>query len=172
MAPLGTRVCLIGPECTGKSTLAERLAGRFGVRSVPEFAREYALRVGRLLTYDDVVPIARGQMALADAAANEGLVILDTDLISTVVYSRHYYGDCPEWIVAEAKSREANLYLLTDIDVPWAADTVRDSAAARGVLHGELATTLAGFGAELVVIRGDWEVRFAAAAAAVGKLLG
>jgi nicotinamide riboside kinase len=71
LAPLRTRVCLtvclIGPECTGKTTLAERLALRFHAPWVPEYAREYALRVGRLLTFDDVEPIARGQMALEDA---------------------------------------------------------------------------------------------------------
>ena len=184
MAPL--RVCLIGPECTGKTTLAERLAEHFNAPWVPEFAREYAARVGRLLTVDDVEPIARGQIVLEDSwergrpvrlgrktagetPALPGLVILDTDLISTVVYSRHYYGECPEWIEAEARARKASLYLLTDVDVSWAADDVRDSAAARAALHGQFAITLGNYGANFVAIRGDWEERFAAAVAAISK---
>lgn len=170
MAPLGKRVCLIGPECTGKTTLAEQLADHFGVPWVAEFAREYALRVGRLLTVDDVEPIARGQMALEDAApqpTTPSLAILDTDLISTVVYATHYYGTCPEWIETEARSRKADLYLLTDIDVPWTIDDVRDSAAARKTLHRLFAGTLATYGADFAGIHGDRETRFAAAVAAI-----
>lgn len=167
MAPHRARVCLIGPECSGKTTLAERLAVRFDVPWVPEFAREYAQRVGRLLTFEDVVPIARGQMALEDAAAYDDLIILDTDLISTVVYSGHYYDQCPVWIGHEARARKADLYLLTDIDIPWAADEVRDSAATRAALHGEFSVTLAAFGARFVVIRGGWDARFAAAERAI-----
>lgn len=158
---------MIGPECTGKTTLAARLADRFAAPWVPEYAREYALSVRRFLTIDDVVPIAKGQMALEDAAASDVLLVLDTDLISTVVYSRHYYEQCPEWIEREARARKADLYLLTDIDVPWAADAVRDPAARRAALHGEFAIALATYGAAFVVIRGDWETRFAAAVEAI-----
>jgi NadR type nicotinamide-nucleotide adenylyltransferase len=157
------RVCLIGAECTGKTTLAARLADRFTAPWVPEYAREYAQRVGRPLTFEDVDPIARGQMALHDAAASEGLLILDTDLISTVVYSRHYYGECPDWIESEAAARRAGLYLLTETDVPWAGDDVRDSADTRAALHGEFAAALAEFGARVVRISGEWEARFALA---------
>ena len=163
----GLTVCLIGPECTGKTTLAQRLAVRFDVPWVREFAREYALRAGRLLTFEDVEPIARGQMAIEDAAASDGLIILDADLISTVVYSGHYYDQCPLWIGREAKARRADLYLLTDIDIPWAADDVRDSAATRAALHGEFSVTLAAFGARFVVIRGDRDARLAAAEKAI-----
>jgi NadR type nicotinamide-nucleotide adenylyltransferase len=160
LAPHRTRVCLIGPECTGKTTLAEQLSAHFGAPWVPEFAREYAERVARELTVDDVEPIARGQMALEDAAANEGLVILDTDLISTVVYARHYYGQCPEWIEAAAAKRKADLYLLTDIDVPWVADGLRDSAAPRESLYDKFARTLKDYDANVATITGE---RFAAA---------
>ena len=177
MAPHVTRVCLIGPECTGKTTLAAQLSAHFGVPWVPEFAREYAERVARELTADDVEPIARGQMANEDAAWERGRparrgggtaggtpalpgLILDTDLISTVVYARHYYGSCPQWIEAEAKMRKADLYLLTDIDLPWVADSLRDSASPRDAFYGEFAQTLKDFDANVATITGD---RFAAA---------
>ena len=173
LAPLGKRVCLIGPECTGKTTLAERLADHFGVAWVAEFAREYAQQVGRLLTADDIEPIARGQMTLENAArqlTTDNLLILDTDLISTVVYATHYYGTCPEWIKTEARARKADLYLLTDVDVPWTIDDVRDSEAPRETLHRVFATTLATYGADFVAIRGDRETRFAAAVAAIASI--
>jgi NadR type nicotinamide-nucleotide adenylyltransferase len=155
LAPLRLRVCLIGPECTGKTTLAEELSRHFNAPWVPEFAREYASAVGRELTADDVEPIARGELALIDAAPNEGLVILDTDLISTVVYARHYYGSCPEWIEREAQARKADLYLLTDIDLPWVPDSLRDSAAPRESLYAQFVQMLKEYGANFVAIKGD-----------------
>ena len=167
MAPLRTRVCLIGPECTGKTTLAEELSRHFDAPWVPEFAREYAERVGRELTVDDVEPIGRGEMALLDAAPTEGLVILDTDLISTVVYARHYYGHCPEWIEREAQKRKADLYLLTDIELPWVPDSLRDSAAPRESLYQKFAQTLKDYEANVVTITGD---RFAAAVTQLDSL--
>jgi len=142
--------------------LAERLADHFDAPWVPEFAREYALRVGRALTVDDVIPIAMGELALLDAATSDGLIILDTDLISTVVYSRYYYGSCPDWIEREASSRLADLYLLMGVDVPWADDAVRDSADTRLSLYGQFVSALDLFGANVVAIDGSWEERFAA----------
>jgi NadR type nicotinamide-nucleotide adenylyltransferase len=168
LAPLRTRVCLIGPECTGKTTLAEELAAHFNAPWVPEFAREYAQRVARELTADDVEPIARGELALIDAAPNEGLVIFDTDLISTVVYARHYYGRCPEWIEREAQIRKSDLYLLLDIDLPWVPDSLRDSASPRESLNDQFAQTLKIYDANAVAITGD---RFAAAIRQLGSLL-
>jgi NadR type nicotinamide-nucleotide adenylyltransferase len=168
LAPLRTRVCLIGPECTGKTTLAEELSVHFGVPWVPEFAREYAQRVRRELTADDVEPIARGEITLIDAAPNEGLVILDTDLISTVVYARHYYGQCPAWIEAAAAARKADLYLLLGIDLPWVADSVRDSASPRESLYDQFAQTLKNYDANVFAITGE---RFAAAITRLNSLL-
>jgi NadR type nicotinamide-nucleotide adenylyltransferase len=167
-ARAGLTVCLIGPECTGKTTLAQQLAEHFGVPWVPEFVREYAERVRRTLTVDDVEPIARGEIALLDAAASDGLLILDTDLVSTVVYSRHYYGGCPEWIVAEASVRRADLYLLMGIDVPWLGDDVRDSADAREALHRAFALTLDALDVRVVGLSGPAESRFVAAVNAIG----
>jgi NadR type nicotinamide-nucleotide adenylyltransferase len=169
LAPQLKRVCLIGPECTGKTTLAEELSAHFGAPWVPEFAREYAQRVGRELTAHDVEPIARGELALIDAAPNEGLVILDTDLISTVVYARHYYGQCPSWIETAAAARKADLYLLLDIDLPWVADPLRDSASPRESLYEKFAQTLKNYEAKIVPITGE---RFAAAVTQLDSLLG
>ena len=153
-----TRICLTGAECTGKSRLAEELARHFGTVWVREFAREYAERVARPLTYLDVAAIAEGQMRL-EGGLVAGLAILDTDLISTVVYSRHHYGVCPEWIEAEARKRRADLYLLLDVDVPWTADGARDSGARRNELHAEFRSALEEFGAKFVLVSGSWDER-------------
>jgi NadR type nicotinamide-nucleotide adenylyltransferase len=165
------RICLIGPECTGKTTLAQRLAAHYDAPWVPELAREYAERVARPLTFDDVAAIAAGQQALEDAApADAPLVILDTDLISTAVYARHHYGRCPAAVEQAARARRADLYLLLEIDTPWTADGVRDSGARREQLRREFEDTLAAYGARFTIIAGEWEARFAAALSAIGMI--
>ncbi len=96
----GATVVVIGPECTGKTTLARELAEHVGVAWVPEFARAFVDRARRPVRFDDVDAIGRGQEAAEDEARRRDprLLVLDTDLVSTWVYSRHYYGDCPSWI--------------------------------------------------------------------------
>jgi NadR type nicotinamide-nucleotide adenylyltransferase len=173
-----TRVVLIGPECTGKTRLAGELAALYGVPWSREFAREYVDRHGATLSYADVDPIGRGQkhgedVAIARAVAEAApLVVLDTDLASTAVYSRHYYGDCPPWIEEEAARRLGELYLLHHIDVPWVADgRQREQPERRPELFERFRATLAGAGARVVPIRGAWDERRRRAVQAIDALL-
>jgi len=168
------RVVVTGSECTGKTTLARGLAERFDAPWSPEFARTYQERTPRVLTALDVEPIARGQIDAQDAAIRgaANLVIHDTDLISTVVYSRHYYGSCPSWIEQAARERRADLYLLLHPDVPWVADGLqRDRAAARNDLHALFEATLRECGARIVDVRGGWSERERLAERAIEALL-
>ncbi len=161
MAPLPHRICLIGPESTGKSKLAQRLSRELGAAYVAEFAREYAEARGNALTAADVEPIARGQMANEDAVRDAERVVLDTDLISTVVYARHYYGDCPQWIEDEARRRRADLYLLMDTDIAWLPDPARDAGDdAREDLFDAFRAALDEFETKWAIVSGDWEQRW------------
>jgi NadR type nicotinamide-nucleotide adenylyltransferase len=160
------RVVVIGPECTGKTWLAGELAARYRVPSAPEHAREYVDRHGEALTYTDVEPIGRGQRAGEDAAIErataEGapLVVLDTDLVSTMVYSRHYYGSCPRWIEEDAARRLADLYLLHHVDVAWIADgRQREQPERREELFARFRETLAGLRARAADVVGPWDER-------------
>ena len=160
-----TRICLTGPESTGKSRIAERLARELGTVSVPEYAREYALAHDGRLTSGDVEPIARGQIEREDggAVAASRILILDTDLISTVVYARHYYGSCPSWIEEEARRRRADLYLLMDTDLPWKADAARDAAGdVREDLFDAFRAALDEFETRWTIVSGAWEERWRA----------
>ncbi|HWJ43885.1 MAG: ATP-binding protein [Gemmatimonadaceae bacterium] len=171
------RICVTGPESTGKTTLARRLAELLRTAWVPEASRVYAERVGRPLVASDVSPIAREHIALADAGAATArdrvapALILDTDLLSTIVYARHYYDAVPPWIEEAERARRADLYLLCDVDVPWIADGVRDRPTGRGAMFDRFHCALTQRGAAPVVVRGDWETRWALAFAAATERL-
>jgi HTH-type transcriptional regulator, transcriptional repressor of NAD biosynthesis genes len=175
--PRPLRVCVTGPESTGKTSLASRLAQWAGTRWVPEASRLYAERKGTELDASDVPLIALEQAALEDAAMRRAradgapLVVLDTDLLSTAVYSAHYYGSVPARVRAAAESRRADLYLLCDVDVPWLPDGVRDRPRHRAQMFGLFAAALHDAGIEPVIVRGDWDERWRIAVEAVTAML-
>lgn len=170
-------VVVTGSESTGKTTLAATLARHYHTAWVSEFARQYldekVASTGRPLDASDVEPIAHGQIAAEDRgrAAARGIAVLDTDLVSTMVYARHYYGSCPPWIEAAVRARLGDLYLLCDIDVPWVAAPQRDRPHARSHMHELFVAALESLGARYVTIRGSWAERQAAAVAAVDTLV-
>lgn len=164
------RVVLIGPECTGKTTLARGLAAALGAPWTPEAARLVAETSRAPLSTATVAPIARLAMALDDAARATAAprLVHDTDLVSTVVYARHYYGTCPAWIAAEARRRLADRYLLCVPDLPWTADGVRDRGDARPALFVDFLAALDAYGARVALVGGTGAGRLAAARAALG----
>ncbi len=168
------RVVVTGSECTGKTTLAEALAGRYGTVWVPEYVRQFVRDKGAAPVYRDVGAIARGQIELEDALASEAsrLLVQDTDLLSTVVYSRHYYGDCPGWVERALRDRAGDLYLLAGIDVPWAPDGAqRDRGDRREEMQGLFRRALIERGLRFLEIRGALDDRSRIAAVAIDKLL-
>lgn len=169
------RICVTGPESTGKTTLARQLAELTHAEWVPEASRVYAERVDRALVASDVTPIAREHLALADPAAERARtrgtgLVLDTDLVSTVVYARHYYEDVPAWVERAERGRRADLYLLCDVDVPWVADGVRDRPTDRDAMFDLFRRALARRRANVIIVRGDWRARWARARDAVACL--
>lgn len=168
------RLVLTGAECTGKTTMAAHLAARFGAPWSGEYARRYAEGLGRPLVLADVPLIGRGQVDGEDEAIARAtrLVVHDTDLVSTVVYSRYYFGACPEGLEPLAAERRADLYLLHHPDVPWLPEPgVRGEDHDRDQLHGLFALKLDQLRADVVHVRGSWEERVTLAEAAVRRLL-
>lgn len=167
------RVVVIGSECTGKTTLARSLAARFSAPWVGEFCRAYQDAKGAPLDAGDVEPIARGQVVEADEAeARAGeLLVLDTDLVSTAVYARHYYGSCPDWIEEACRARRADLYLLCAPDLPWEPDGQRDRGDRREEMHRLFAGALAAIGARVEEVRGEGAARVGPPAESIARSL-
>jgi NadR type nicotinamide-nucleotide adenylyltransferase len=167
------RVVLTGPECSGKTTLASALARRFRAPWLAEAARGYADEVKRELTAADAELIARRTIDADDAAlaVQPPLLLLDTDLISTVVYVRHYYGPCPAWIEEEARARRGDLYLLCAPDLPWTADGVRDRPSERAELYAMFEGAMREFGCTTADVAGTGAVRERAALSAVTAIV-
>ena len=163
------RVVVTGSECTGKTTLAHEIATRLGAPCIEEASRAYAEARGGVLSAADVEPIARLTLAALDGVRGGGVIVCDTDLLSTVVYAREYYGSCPSWIEAECRAQLADLYLLCAPDIPWVADGVRDrpSPGARTAMHAAFAQALRDLGARVMHVEGTGDARTECAMAAV-----
>jgi nicotinamide riboside kinase len=183
------RVVFTGSESTGKSTLAAAVAKHYGVEVVPEFVRRFAEQKDGVIEFSDHGPIARGQMALEDEyiaratgivpalpafaalPAPPALLIQDTDLLSTVVYCRHYFGRCPEWIEDAARARRPDLYLLCGTDVPWVADGVRDRGHMREAMQELFVVAVGASEAASANICGSPDVRLACAIDIIDQLI-
>jgi nicotinamide riboside kinase len=139
--------------------------------------REYAVQKSAPLELADHGPIAHGQMELEDEyrrraeARGDGLLIADTDLLSTMVYCAHYFGRCPPWIEDAARARQPDLYLLLDIDIPWLPDPVRDRGESREEMQALFRGAVERTGVPFVLIAGDEETRFARATQSIAALL-
>ena len=126
------KIALYGPESTGKTTLANQLANEFNTIWIPEFARDYLQNKWNskeeICTQDDLLPIAVGQTKLENEALQNATKFLfcDTNLMVTKVFSDLYYDSCHPILEEAAKKHEYDLFFLTDIDVPWEKDDLRD----------------------------------------------
>ena len=122
------RILILGPESTGKSTLAEDLANHFGEPWVPEFAREYLEKVDRPYRFEDLVEIGKGQVLLEDQQAEKAknFLFCDTDLRVIHIWSEHRFGKTDPWVLGEINRRTYDLILLTDTDLPWEPDPLRE----------------------------------------------
>ena len=122
------RIAIVGPECTGKSTLSEQLAQHYKTKFVPEFAREYIGKLQRPYTIEDIVTIAKEQIRTEDETTLQvtNLLICDTNLIVTKIWAEFKYHTCPSWITENIRKRKYDLHLLTNTDIPWQADPQRE----------------------------------------------
>ena len=171
------KIVLFGPESTGKTTLGQQLSKHYSSLCVPEYSREYAenkLNKGLFLSKEDVLPIAIGQMYLENSYSQKNRTILfyDTNLLETKIYSEYIYeGFCPEVLKRAVAVNKYDLYLLTDIDIPWEFDTVRSSENDRNKMFTVFKKELERLKLPYVLLSGGKEVRFNKATAVINSLL-
>ena len=143
------KVAVIGPESTGKSTLCELLAQHYNTQWCPEFAREFLLTHGTDYTYDDLLYIAKGQLAMEDEyvqsivnsresgvnsrsndsqliAHGSPLLFIDTEMYVMKVWCEFVFGNCHRWVLDQIIERKYDLYLLCNTDLPWVKDELRE----------------------------------------------
>lgn len=122
------RIVVIGPESTGKSTLCGQLAAHFKTEWVPEYARAYLLQHGMKYSYDDLLTIARGQIAMEESfiAAGHSPLFIDTDMYVMKVWCEFVFDKCHPWILEQIANRKYDLYLLCNVDLPWVKDELRE----------------------------------------------
>lgn len=167
--PLLKRIAIIGPESTGKSTLACDLASHFNTTWVPEYSREYLATIDREYNYDDVLNIAQGQLGNENRLAlfADNYLFVDTELIINKVWCEHKWNTCHQWILDRLQDHHYDLYLLTYFDIPWVYDPLRENPDIREELFEVYRQQLEIYGANWQVIKGLGEERFRNALVAI-----
>lgn len=172
------KVVLFGPESTGKTTLSRQLARYYNSVWVPEYAREYLQNKWnnerKTCEPDDLLPIAEGQMRLENQLTQktDTVLICDTDLLETKVYSEVYYlGSCDPILEKYALENTYDLYFLTYIDTPWEADDLRDKPHQREAMFEAFQNELIKHNKPYVLLKGSKKERLETAVKHINKLI-
>jgi len=158
MSVMTARVAILGAESSGKSTLAEALARRYGTLWVPEYLREFVDTLGRVPHEEDQYGIALTQRAREDAAAAraERFLFCDTTPLMTALYSRVYWGRVDAQLTALDTRHDYAWTFVTAPDTPWEPDGLqRESEEVRQMVHRMLLETLAARGIAYTLLEGD-----------------
>ncbi len=172
------KVVLFGPESTGKTTLAKQLAKHYQTGWVPEYMREYLQKKWdknkEVCIYDDLLPIAEGQMLLENELSKKANKVLfcDTNLFEIKVYSEAYYmGNVPKTIHKISLENVYDLYLLTYIDTPWIADDLRDKPHQREDMFLRFKESLDEHDLPYIILKGDKISRLQEAIKVIDQLI-
>lgn len=160
------KVAVTGPESTGKSKLCRDLANHYKGLFVPEHARAYIDQLGRPYQQDDILAIAKGQLAIEQKIVDQAgkmsakpIVFCDTELIVTKVWSIHKYDSCDFWILDQIESNHYDLFLLCDVDLPWEPDMQREHPELRSYFFDWYRLELENYNFPYHVVMGDGENR-------------
>lgn len=172
------KIVLFGPESTGKTTLAKQLAAHFKTEWVPEYMRTYLQekwnRKTEKISKEDLLPIAEGQITSENKLAKKAnnFLFCDTNLLELQVYCEYYYsGWCPLEIKKAAENQQYEFYFLTDIDVPWTPDDLRDRPNDRSAIFSNFEEALVSRKLPYKILSGSEEKRLLTAIETLQKHL-
>ncbi len=167
------RIAIVGPECTGKTSLSVALANHYQTQWVPEYARQYINQLDREYVQEDLLKIARGQLQAEDTLTlqSKNVLICDTNLIVIKVWSEFKYGTCDPEILKLMHHRQYDLHLLTQIDIPWEEDPQREHPYERETLFKIYKSELESLKVPFVEIHSTQELRKSIAIQAINKII-
>jgi NadR type nicotinamide-nucleotide adenylyltransferase len=173
------RICVVGAESTGTTTLSRDLAQHYGCPWVPEYGRRYCVERDGTTGWSTVEfeHIARRQLADEDTAARQAagtgsrLLVGDTDALATAVWHERYLGTRSAAVERLAAGRRYSLYILTGDDVPFMQDGTRDGEHLRGWMTERFRRVLASQPMPWIEVRGGREQRLAAATQRIDAIL-
>jgi NadR type nicotinamide-nucleotide adenylyltransferase len=168
------RIAVLGAESTGKTWLCEKLAAHYKTVWVPEYAREYFNNSDIYnYTLNDLETIARKQLEMEDAAGLEAntIVFCDTSLITLKIWAELEFVTCPPSISDKMYNDRYDLYLITENDVEWENDPLRQNKHSRELLKEMNVREVIKTGKPFCVISGKGNDRLGNAIEAVNLIL-
>lgn len=172
------KICIVGAESTGTTTMAKALAQHYQTVWVPEYGRIYSesklyLKNYEQWTTNEFVHIAREQSRMEDSLKElaNGILICDTNAFATAIWHERYMGKKSKEVEQIAKQRDYDLYLLTNVDIPFVQDGTRDGEHIREWMHNRFESELQKQHVPYVVLSGSHEKRLKKAIKQIDKLL-
>lgn len=159
------RVCLLGSESAGKTTLAQALAVAHGTAWVPEYGRQLWIEKNGQLDFADMLRIGQRQIALEQLMGQQASrwLFCDTSPLTTAFYSEAMFGrvDPRLWQLA---SRPYDRTWLCAPDFGFVQDGTRRDLAFRDRQHAWYIAELDRRGLPYELLAGGHDQRMARAA--------
>ena len=164
------RICILGGESSGKTTLARALAARLDTEWVPEYGRELWERQDGVLAFDDMLHIGQQQAAREQALALRAnrYLVCDTGPLVTAFYSDALFGRVDPTLAALAHQPYA-VTLVCAPTIPFVQDGTRQDALFRQRQHDAYIAVLAQRGVAWTLLDGPLDARIGQALAAISR---
>jgi NadR type nicotinamide-nucleotide adenylyltransferase len=156
------KLALVGPECSGKTTLAKALSEEWNEPFVEEYAREYLESLGRNYNQDDILDIAKGQLEREYQVAEQcnHFLICDTNTLVSKVWAEVRFGRAQNWIERQFLEKPYQLYILCGHKgIEWEYDDLRENPDDRQELYDHYRKALIRAGKRYIELEGTTEER-------------